>query len=88
MASMGIGLEFNTDKTKYIVMPRYQNAARSHNMKTDNRYFETVKEFKYLGTILTNQNSIQEEIKTRLKSGNVCYHLCRIFCLPVCYSKI
>jgi hypothetical protein len=27
------------------------------------------------GTILTNQNSIQEKIKSRLKSGNDCYHL-------------
>ena len=33
-----------------------------------------VEEFKYLGTNLTNQNSIQEEIKSRLKSGNACYH--------------
>ena len=30
--------------------------------------------FKYLGTTLTNQNSIQVEIKCRLKSGNACYH--------------
>jgi hypothetical protein len=30
--------------------------------------------FKYLGTILTDPNSIQEEIKNRLKSGNACYH--------------
>ena len=30
--------------------------------------------FKYLGRILTDQNSIQEEIKSRLKSGNACYH--------------
>jgi len=29
----------------------------------------------YLGTTLTYQNSIQEEIKSRLKSGNACYHL-------------
>jgi hypothetical protein len=28
----------------------------------------------YLGTIITNQNSIQEEIKRRLNSGNACYH--------------
>ena len=28
-----------------------------------------------MGTALTNQNSIQEEIKSRLKSGNACYHL-------------
>jgi hypothetical protein len=34
-----------------------------------------VKEFKYLGTTLTNQNSVQEEIKSRLKSGNAWYHL-------------
>ena len=30
--------------------------------------------FKYFGTTLTNQNSIQEEIKSRLKSGNACCH--------------
>ena len=33
-----------------------------------------MEEFKHLETILTNQNSIQEEIKSRLKSGNVCYY--------------
>jgi len=27
-----------------------------------------------LGTTLTNQNSIAEEIKNRLRSGNACYH--------------
>ena len=35
---------------------------------------ETVEEFKYLGTTLTNKNSIQEEIKSRLKLGNACYY--------------
>ena len=43
-------------------------------MKNDNRSLERVKEFKYLGTTITNQDSIQEEIKSRLKSGNACYH--------------
>jgi len=43
-------------------------------MKTDNISFERVEEFKDLGTTLTNKNSIQEEIKRRLKSGNACYH--------------
>ena len=33
-----------------------------------------MEEFKYLGKKLTNQNSIQEEIKSRLKLGNACYH--------------
>jgi len=44
-------------------------------MKTNNSSFERVEEFKYLGTNLTVQNFIQEEIKSRLKSGNAWYHL-------------
>ena len=43
-------------------------------MKIDNSSIERVEQFKYLGTTLTNQNSIQEEIKSRLKSGNACCH--------------
>jgi len=71
---METGLEVNADRTKYMVMSGDQNRGRRHSMKTDNSFFERVEEFKYLGTTLTNQNSIQEEIKSRLKSGNACYH--------------
>jgi hypothetical protein len=57
-----------------MFMSRYQNAGQNHNIKIDNKSFERVEQFKYLGTTLTNRNSIQEEIKSRLKSGNACYH--------------
>ena len=44
-------------------------------MRVDNSTFERVEDFKYLGTTLTNQNSIAEEIKSRLRLGSACYHL-------------
>ena len=57
-----------------MVMSRDRNAGRGHCVKIDNSSVERVEEFKYLGTTLTNQNSIQEEIKSRLKLGNACYY--------------
>jgi len=39
-----------------------QNAGRSHNIMNDNSSFERVEHFRYLGTNLTNQNSIRKEI--------------------------
>jgi hypothetical protein len=57
-------------KTKYMVISQDQNARRNKNIKISNSFFERVEEFKYLETIVKNQNNIQEEIKTRLKSGN------------------
>ena len=43
-----------------MVMSREQTAGLSHTVKVDNRPIERVEQFKYLGTTLTNQNSIQE----------------------------
>ena len=51
---------------KYMIMSRDQNAGRTHNIKTDNSSFERVEEFRCLETTLTNQNFVQEEIKSRL----------------------
>jgi hypothetical protein len=74
VASKGIGLELNSEKTKYMVMSRDQNAGRSHSMKIDNNSFERVKDLKYLRTTFTNQNSIQDSPTDRLKSGNGLHH--------------
>jgi hypothetical protein len=64
IASKEIGLEVNAEKTKYMVMSRNQNARHNHTIKIDNKSFERVEEFKYLGATLTNRNSIHEEIKS------------------------
>ena len=72
VATKEIGLEVNAHKTKYMTVSQDQNAGQIHSMKTDNSSIERVEEFKYLGTILTNQNSIQEEIRSRLNLGNAC----------------
>ena len=73
-ATREIGLEVSADKTKYIVMSQDQNAGRIQSVRIDNSIFKRVEGFKYFGTTLTNQNSIAEEIKSRLRSGNACYH--------------
>ena len=75
VASKEIGLEVNAHKTKHMVMSGDQNAGRSHNIKIDNSSFERVEHFRYLGTNLTNENSIQAGNKCRLKSQNACYRL-------------
>jgi hypothetical protein len=74
VASKEVGLEVNADTTKNVDMSGDQNTGRSHNIKIDNSCFERAEEFKCFGTTITNQNCIQEEIKSRLKSGNACYN--------------
>jgi hypothetical protein len=72
-ASKEVGLEVNVEKTKYMSVSQDQNAGQNQEIKVGNRSFEKVLQFKYLGTTVTNQNLIQEEIKRRLNSGNACY---------------
>jgi hypothetical protein len=73
-ASKEVGLKINIQKTKYMLLSRHQNVGPNRHIKIANRSFENVSQFKYLGTTVTYQNLIQEEIKRRLNSGNACYH--------------
>jgi hypothetical protein len=72
-ASKEVGLEINVDETKYMLLSRQQNAGQNRDIEIANRSFENVSQFKYLGTTVTNQNLVQEEIKGKLNSGNACY---------------
>jgi hypothetical protein len=57
-----------------MLLSHHQNTGQYRGIKIENRPFENVSHYKYLGRTVTNQNLIQEEIKKRLNSGNACYH--------------
>jgi glycerol-3-phosphate O-acyltransferase len=61
-------------ENKYMLQSRCKKAVQKHSIKITSRSSESVAKFKYLETTLTDQNCMQEEIKSRLNSGNTCYH--------------
>ena len=72
-ASKEIGLEVNSDKTKYMITSRQQNIVQNQNIVIENLSFEKVEKYKYLGVTVTNAN-IREKIKRRINMGNACYY--------------
>jgi hypothetical protein len=57
-----------------MLMSCSQKIGQKHSIKIVNRAFDDVAKFKYLGTTLTDQSCMREEIKSRLYSGNACCH--------------
>jgi hypothetical protein len=57
-----------------MFMSRHQTAGQSNYIRVANKSFEKMAKFKYLGATLTDKNCIHEEIRSRLNSGNACYH--------------
>jgi preprotein translocase subunit SecF len=58
-----------------MITSQDQDAGQNHNMRIYSQSFERMEQFKYLGTILINQNSMREEIKSKLKSEIAGYYL-------------
>ena len=52
---------------------RWGKIANEH-IRIGSHSYEKVKTFKYLGSLVTNKNFVQEDIKCRLKAGNSCYY--------------
>ena len=61
-------------KTKYMEIGRHRGMIANAHIKIGSNSYEKVKIFKYLGSLFTNQNYIQEKIKCRLKAGYSCYY--------------
>jgi hypothetical protein len=75
VASKEVGLEINVEKTEYMIMlSHYQSEGQNLDITIANRLFENVSQFTHLGTTVTHQNLIQEEIKRRLNSCHACCH--------------
>jgi hypothetical protein len=45
-----VGLEVNAEKTKYMLLSVHQNAGQNHDIKIANRWFESVAQFRHLGS--------------------------------------
>jgi hypothetical protein len=72
-------LAVDTDTTNYEIMSQHQNVRRIHHINTHNSFYERLEQFKYFVTTLSDQNYIELEIKSGLKSENVFYHSVQTF---------
>jgi hypothetical protein len=80
-----VGLEVNSEKTKYMLLSRHQNAGQNHDIRIANRCFESVAQFKYLGTTVRNQNFFRRKFdRIRVMLATI---QSRIFCLLMCCIK-
>ena len=59
-ACKDICLAVNTGKTKYMEIGRHRGVIANAHITIGSNSYEKVETFKYLGSLLTSQNSIQE----------------------------
>ena len=71
--ALNAGLIVNNNKTKYLYCTR--KTIQTTCIDTGEEQFEQVNSFKYLGTVVNTDNSIEEEIKERIAAGNRAFHV-------------
>ena len=69
-----IGFAVNTGKTKYMEAEHIRGMMANEHITIGSNSYENMNTLKYLNSLLTNENSIQEEVNCRRKTGNSCYY--------------
>jgi len=72
-ASKEVGLVLNEGKTKYIVAANTQKCSKPHAMEIGRYNYERDNSFTYLGSLVTDDNNVSEEITNRLIAANRSY---------------
>jgi hypothetical protein len=70
-----VGLKINEQKTKYMIAARNDRTIRDvgQSVANGNKHFEVVKEFVYLGSLMTPTNDVSLEIQRRIQTANRCF---------------
>jgi hypothetical protein len=67
-----VGLKLNEQKTKYMIAVRNDRTIRNvgQNVAIGDKHFEVVREFVYLGSLMTPTNDVSLEIQRRIQTAN------------------
>ena len=69
---MEVGLTINEKKTKHLKGAKKDIKIENLNIRSS--YIEQVKQYKYLGSIINDTNSIEEDVKERIALGIKAYY--------------
>ena len=67
-----MGLPINEEKAKFMQVT--SKPIMIPELIVEEQKFEVVQQFRYLGTIVTNDNNLYKEIRYRISLANNCYH--------------
>jgi hypothetical protein len=70
-----VGLKINEQKTKYVIEVGNDRTIRDvgQSVAIGDKHFEVVKEFVYLGSLMTPTNDVSLEIQLRIQTANRCF---------------